>query len=109
MSAIRTEFSAKVKDQRYQMCEGFCERCGAALRAGHIEFHHEIEAELGGKNEVGNCRCLCRACHGLITSKRAPVLAKVRRARRKHLGIRKPSKWGIPGMKKTVSGRVVKR
>lgn len=38
---------------------GLCVLCGAVA----VDVHHVIYRSHGGKDEPGNCVCLCRRCH----------------------------------------------
>ncbi len=93
----RSEFTKRVKAQRFAHCEGKCEGCGATLRPGQFDYdHHPKEAVEGGDNSFENCRVVCKTCHKAKTKKRAPRLAKARRQMEKHTGIDKPEGWWKP-------------
>lgn len=103
---MRREFSAKVKLQAWQRSGGVCECCGAKLFPGNVHYDHELPDALGGEPALENCRVLCRACHGMKTSKQdVPAIAKSNRNRRKHAGIKKASSFR--GWRK-MDGTVVK-
>lgn len=109
---VRLEFTSRTKKQAYERSGGKCEECTAELRGGFIEYHHVVEAYLGGDNSLGNCLCICRTCHKSITSSRAPVLAKVERNWRKDRGIRPRSRFAgskDSNWKKTINHGWVRR
>lgn len=90
----RSEFTAKTKDAAHDRSGGKCERCGAPLATGAIEYDHIIACELGGSNSLQNCMCVCRACHSTKTRKQdAPAIAKAKRRKRRHVGIKQPTKF----------------
>ena len=97
----RKEFSKAVKVQRFEHCGGTCEMCGCNLRPGQFDYHHAREAVLDGENAFENCRVLCKTCHKTQTRTRAPVLAKTRRIREKHIGATKPQGRPMLGTKRS--------
>ena len=110
----RREFSAKVRQQRYEFSDGRCECCGIKLQPGriHYEYDHDTPDYLGGQPTFDNCRVYCRPCHSEKTRAEAPRIAKARRIYRRHIGIKKRSRF--PGAKtspykKKIDGTVVRR
>jgi hypothetical protein len=90
----RNEFSSTTKDETYERQRGLCAECGVRLAPGNCFFDHIIPNELGGPNTPDNCQALCRSHHGSKTSSRdVPAIAKSRRSRRRHLGIKKRSRF----------------
>ncbi len=95
----RIEFGAKVKESAWARSGGFCEDCGIKIVPGMgPEYDHGIEAALGGRADLDNCRCLCIPCHRSKTSARAPVIAKAARLEKKAANIR-PRRQKLPGSK----------
>lgn len=98
---MRREFPTKVKLAAFERCNGHCEgtrpdgtRCPVKLYVGKFDFDHDIPNELGGEPTLDNCRVLCKDCHKAKTGQRdIPAIAKSKRVRAKHLGIRKRSKF----------------
>ena len=88
---MRREFSPKIRLAAFDRAHGHCESCGVKLgpHAG-VEYDHIVPAAIGGGNELENCQCLCRNCHGAKTHGTAPGsnsgIAKGKRARAKHIG-----------------------
>lgn len=98
MRSKRLEFSRETKEQAYERCGGKCELCRTAFNGREPEYHHEIEAAMGGDNSLDNCQVLCPKCHGLITRTiSVPRVAKVKRIEAKRKGWKKKSytwrKW----------------
>lgn len=92
MRSSRLEFSRATKEAAYERCKGKCELCCMPFDNRTPEYHHEIEAAMGGDNSLENCQVLCPKCHGLITrTVSAPRVAKVKRIEAKRKGWRKPS------------------
>lgn len=121
----RYEFSAKVKAAAFERADGLCEasgpayglaefeRCAAVLTANKYQFDHYWPASEGGDASLENCLCVCQPCHGHKTGKRdMPLIAKIRRARNKHLGFKKASAFPASRtgpFKKRIDGTVERR
>ena len=101
----RAEFSLATKIAAYERADGICE-CGCGQPFGEHpkerpEYHHRVEAALGGGNDLENCRCVRVDCHLKITaSVSAPRVAKVRREKKRRKGW-SAKKRLIPGSKGT--------
>jgi 5-methylcytosine-specific restriction endonuclease McrA len=102
-----------VKDRVANKAELYCQHCqrqvGGKLRA---EFDHETPLILGGKNRESNIQLLCHECHRAKTKLDVKLKAKVSRVRKRHLGIKKPSKFACSRdskFKKKIDGSVVLR
>lgn len=100
----------RVKLRLYDKAEGRCVVC--TLRADSYECDHIIPLIIGGKHEESNLQLLCHECHAGKTKLDVKLKAKVARVRKKHLGIKKPSRF--PGsrdskFKKRMDGSVVLR
>jgi 5-methylcytosine-specific restriction protein A len=110
---MRREFSNYVKAQAAIRANGKCEGCTARLLTGGYHYDHLTPDALGGDPTIDNCQVLCKACHGLKTTKAdVPNIARAKRRERKHLGIKKPSKFPCgkaSRFKKKVGGEVVLR
>lgn len=104
----------RVKALIYLEAEGKCKHCtrfidGAALRG---EYDHAVPLILGGSNRQSNLQLLCHECHAGKTKLDVKLKAKVARVRKRHLGIKKPSKFfgsRDSGWKKKMDGTVVRR
>jgi len=87
---MRREFSARVKVTAFDRCCGRCEECTRFLMPGDIRYDHRIPDASGGEPTIENCQVLCRGCHDQKTRKHdVPVIAKGKRVRAHHIGIRK--------------------
>lgn len=104
----------RVKTRIYIDAEGHCKCCtrfidGSALVA---EYDHVIPLILGGKNRETNLQLLCSECHAAKTKRDVKIKAKVARVRKRHIGIKKPSKFACSRdskFKKRIDGTVVLR
>ncbi len=63
----RLEFSAPTKRKAYERAGGRCQTCDAVLRDGEPQYHHILEAKLGGDGSIANCLVLCIPCHKAVT------------------------------------------
>lgn len=99
----RAEFTKATKLLAFRNSGGRCQQCTARLGPGNTEYHHDKECTFGGSSDLANCIVLCRACHRIITSFQAALIAKSNRIRERHLGIKRKSSRPMPGSK--ASGR----
>lgn len=85
---MRQEFNRQTKEAAHERSGGKCEcGCGVVIAPRRPEYHHAIEAGLGGSNDLSNCMVLHPICHRRITSQRSiPVIAKVKRIHAKRIG-----------------------
>ena len=105
----RREFSAKVKVAAFERCKGCCEYCGVRLSVGKTHYDHRIPDAMGGEPTLGNCDVLCVACHSAKTRLAdVPTIAKAKRIKARHIGIKKPSQWQSKWRRK-VNGQTVLR
>ena len=89
----RTEFSKRVRLAVWQRSNGHCEQCGIKIVAGlGPEYHHVLEAALGGEATEENALCVCIPCHRGLTRSRRFEMDKTRRVAEKHAGLRKPKR-----------------
>jgi 5-methylcytosine-specific restriction protein A len=106
----RTEFSAKVKGQAWERCNGRCEKCTAKLFPGKFDYDHIKADGLGGEPTLENCAVLCTSCHHVKTVEQdRPIMQKADNIRKKHLGIKKPRGFGNGKFRKKMDGSVVLR
>jgi 5-methylcytosine-specific restriction protein A len=94
---------------------GLCHFCGCKIHAERGEawdVSHVIPLEAGGPDELHNMQPAHRTCHRKHTAEiDAPRIAKTKRQRQKHLGIRHPTVRPLPGsrasgIRKRMSGEV---
>src|SRR6188472_4291650 len=108
----RIEFSAKVRSDAYERARGNCEQCGLPIGGERPEYHHRIPWEISRDSSLSNCVCLHKRCHREITRSDIKSIAKGRRIRRKHRGIRKRSGFATNRdgpFKRKVDGTTEKR
>lgn len=93
--ASRAEFSRQTKLQAWTRCGGVCE-CGCGLKIiGRPEYHHIIEAAVGGDASLKNCQVTDPKCHRRITStETVPAVTRAKRIEEKRLGLR-PRRGGF--------------
>lgn len=107
---MRREFPAKVRLAAYERANGHCEVCTAKLFVGKFRYDHRIPDALGGEPTLENCVVQCVACDAPKTAADQTTIAKSKRIRAKHLGIRKTTR-PLPGsrasgIRKRMSGQV---
>jgi len=113
----RAEFTNKTMLAAWKRARGRCEcsgcvactpdGCGMMFGGKRPRYDHKISDYLGGSNELCNCQVLCEPCDAVKTyNNDAQQIAKARRIRVRHAGIRKPrsmTRWrrfdGSPVMK----------
>ena len=116
------EWIGKTDDQaipprvRVRIFERHGGRCALCTRivAGSLApaYDHTIALINGGGNRESNIQVLCQPCHLEKTGADVAEKAKVARVRKRHLGIKKPSKFACSRnskWKKKISGEVVAR
>lgn len=82
----RRNFSRKTLVERFKLCGGKCEACGAALKPGGWHGDHNNPDGLTGEPTLENCRCLCVACHAEKTKSDVAAIAKAKRVEANHIG-----------------------
>lgn len=86
---MRREFSAKVKEARWDIARGCCEECGAIVFRTRVHFDHDNPDGLTGEPTLDNCRVVCFACHKVKTKNDVKRIAKAKRLSRRAKGIKK--------------------
>ena len=96
----RQEFSKQIRRDAFLRANGKCEdpECGRKLAYGEAEYHHVLEAYLGGEATLENCQVLCRPCHSGHTTARRPEIDKTRKIADSRMGIKRKSR-PMPGSK----------
>lgn len=75
-------------------------------------YDHRIALINGGRNVESNFQLLCEPCHKVKTGADVKIKAKIARVRKRHLGIKKRSKFSCSKdspFKKKLDGTVVRR
>jgi 5-methylcytosine-specific restriction endonuclease McrA len=103
----------RVMDRVAEKAERCCQKCGLET-VGKLrgQADHIIPLVLGGGHRESNLQWLCEPCHRAKTKLDVKLKAKVSRVRKRHLGIRKPSRFPCSRnsrWKKKVGGEVVQR
>ncbi len=78
-SMSRLEFTAPTKRKAHERANGRCQVCDVVLRDGEPQYHHILEARLGGDNALANCLVLCIPCHKVVTKEQSvPRITKMK-------------------------------
>lgn len=104
---------ARVKVRVFEAAGGRCSDCSLSI-VGKLRpaYDHIIALCNGGRHAESNLQLLCEPCHGLKTAIDVAEKSTVARKRKKHLGIRKPSRFPAARTsiwKKRMDGSVVRR
>lgn len=102
----------RVRLRVFDRHKGICHISSIKIRPGDKwELEHIKRLKDGGENRESNLAPALVEPHKEKTSQENKQQAKEDRIRKKHFGIKPQgrSQWGIPGLKRTVDGKVVKR
>ncbi|MBL4784472.1 MAG: HNH endonuclease [Cohaesibacteraceae bacterium] len=88
LKTIRRVFTPKTRAAAVSRDNGLCQDCDIHLTTGTVEYDHVIACGLGGDNDLGNCACLCKACHRAKTDRDQAAIAKTKRIHNKCHDIR---------------------
>lgn len=100
----------RVKVRIYHKAKGVCAVCTVVSLSG--QYDHIIPLILGGEHRETNLQWICIPCHKAKTALDVKLKAKVARVQKRHLGIKKPSKFAgsrDSKWKKRIDGTVVLR
>lgn len=110
-----TPTPTRVKVRVFFRADGRCQICSRKLNSGDKwEVDHQQALCNGGANRESNLQILCEWCHAAKTAKDVSEKARTYAARKRHLGVKSPSRRPMPGgrnseFKKKISGEVVRR
>lgn len=103
----------RVRLRVFERAGGRCEECTRKLGPGDAwQADHIVALVNGGENRERNLRCLCSWCHKTKSADDVAEKAKVAAVRKKHLGIKPPSRWPTARngkFKQKLSGEIVPR
>lgn len=103
----------RVKLRVFEKFGGTCPKCTRELQPGAWDCDHVIPLILGGKNRETNLQPLCAdPCHSGKTALDVKLKARVERVKRRHVGLRKQSRFACSRnskWKKKIDGSVVAR
>ena len=111
----RVRITAKMRVDIFERHGGVCHLCQMKVIAGEDwDVSHDIPLAAGGKDDGSNWLVAHRKCHRVHTSKvDAPMIAKVNRIRKKHIGAkqsRSPMPFGRGSkFKRKMDGTIVRR
>jgi 5-methylcytosine-specific restriction endonuclease McrA len=114
---MRTSADNFSRKQRAEIClraKGSCENCGAHLKVGEGEAHHDKPVNDGGRPDIANGRWLCKPCHREITTGYVRETRKAERVRDRHTGAMLKSARPLPcgkgsRLKRKLNGQIVER
>jgi len=112
-TTARGHLSTRRKLAIWEREKGVCMMCGCRLLPGKFIYEHVRALELGGEDTDENIRLTCLPCAGEKTRDDHRRGAKAKRAKAKHLGLKK-SKNPLPGSKgskwkRKMNGEIVPR
>lgn len=113
MSCSRRSLTAKERLRLFTLHGGICHLCGGRIDGPREawDVEHVIALAMGGADDDANRKPAHVKCHKAKTKSDMGALAKAKRNEARYQGARpRPKqKFGIPGLKKKISGEVVPR
>lgn len=94
----RRKISDMQRERIFLANGGVCHLCERKIRVGELwDVSHDRPLALLGEDGGDNLKVAHRTCHKVHTATEdAPRIAKARRQSRKHIGIKKRSRWSKP-------------
>jgi len=103
----------RVRIRIWDRANGHCTICTRKIRAGEAwQADHTVALINGGENREQNLRLVCGYCHKGKTAEDVAEKAKTARVRKRHLGIKAPSRFACSrssGFRKKINGKVEPR
>lgn len=103
----------RVKLRIWEREGGKCYLTGHKIRPGdEYEFEHKLALCLGGEHRESNIALALKDAHKVKTAEDVKMRAKSDRVRKKHLGIKPPSRWPTARngkFKQKMNGEIVPR
>ena len=93
----------------FERAQGKCHICYCRIQPGQKwEAEHIVPLALDGKDDESNLAPVHEFCHALKTKADVADIARAKRRKAKHLGIKKRSQWQSKWRKK-MNGEVILR
>lgn len=103
----------RVRLRVWDACGGRCAVCDRKLRApDKWDLDHKVALINGGAHRESNLQVICSWCHREKTNADVAEKAKTAAVRKRHLGIRPPSRFATARtgkFKQKISGEIVPR
>lgn len=81
----------------FELADGLCHICGMRIRAAEKwDIEHVIPLALGGADNPPNMRPAHKACHAPKTAADVASIAKAKRQKARHIGIKRPPTFPKP-------------
>ena len=108
-----TAIPPRVRLRVWDACGGRCAICDRKLRApDKWDLDHKVALVNAGEHREGNLQVACAWCHREKTAEDVAEKARTAAIRRRHLGIRKPSRFPCSRdskFRKKIDGTVERR
>jgi len=108
-----TAIPPRVRIRVWDRANGHCTICTRKIRAGESwQADHTVALINGGENRETNLGLVCGFCHKDKTAEDVAEKAKTARVRKRHLGIKAPSRFACSrdsGFRKKINGKVEPR
>ncbi len=114
-STPRRSLSTRERVRLFELHNGDCHICKGKIFAGQVwDVEHVIPLCWGGADDDANRKPAHRRCHKEKTPEDVHLLAKAKRRRAKHIGIKPHTSRPIPGsrasgLRKKFNGQVERR
>lgn len=107
----RKHFSPRQRLKIWEEHKGICCICGEKIDGTQEKWiiEHIRPLGLSGTNDPSNIGPAHSKCAQNKTSSDSSRIAKAKRQKQKHIGIKKPSQWRYGNLKRRVDGVVVDR
>jgi 5-methylcytosine-specific restriction protein A len=92
LTVARRHLSTRERVRVFEAANGICHICSTPIQPGQRwEVSHPTPLAAGGEDTPENRQPAHYACHRTVTNEKdAPLIAKIRRIRAKHIGATRP-------------------